>query len=241
MLGELYEVAGMRDWLLDEGIHGGNFGAAYEFWLVPEGVERDGIMAKCMSIVQEEGHGEVDRAGLRGVGREAARGLALARARHGEERRGGWRYVRDGFRVLEAWVRANGGINGWGNEALFREVIGELDLLRMPLKPLRELLAGCEVINGVWAAEIIDRKQAAGENAHDEEIKTAYKVKREYDLGGDFGSWGPGKLALHGEGSEQRMAVLDWSNNRVVIVNVEGGERLATVGSEGDGPGEFMY
>ena len=37
------------------------------------------------------------------------------------------------------------------------------------------------------------------------------------------------------------MAVLDWSNNRVVIVNVEGGERLATVGSEGDGPGEFMY
>ena len=34
VLGELYEVAGMRDWLLDEGLQGGNFGAAYEFWLV---------------------------------------------------------------------------------------------------------------------------------------------------------------------------------------------------------------
>ncbi len=245
MLGELYEVAGMRDWLLDEGIHGGNFGAAYEFWLVPEGVEREAIMAKCMSIIQpkdERGEEmEVDEAGLRGVGREAAKNLALARACQGEGRRGGWRDVRDGFRVLEAWVRANGGINGWGNEALLREVIGELDLLRIPFNPLRDLLGGCGYLDGAWISGVLERKQAAGENAHDEEIKTAYKVERQYDLGGDFGSLGPGKLALHGEGSEQRMAVIDRSNDRVVIVNVESGERLATVGSKGYGPGELTF
>ena len=114
-------MAGMRDWLL-EGIHGGNFGAAYEFWLVPEGVEREGIMAKCMSIVQldEGGHGEVevDEAGLRGVGREAAKGLALARASQGEGKRRGWRCVRDGFRVLEGWMQVNGGEAGGGGRVL---------------------------------------------------------------------------------------------------------------------------
>ena len=245
MLGELYEVAGMRDWLLEEGVHGGNFGAAYEFWLVPEGVEREAIMAKCMSIIQpkeeEGGEMEVDEVGLRGVGREAAKNLALARASQGEGRRGGWRCVRDGFRVLEAWVRANGGISGWGNVSWIREIVCELDLLRIPFNPLRDLLWGCGHLDGAWISGVLERKQAAEENALDVEIKTAYKVKREYDLGGDFGSSGPGKLALHGEGSEQRMAVIDESENRVVIVNVESGERLATVGSEGYGPGELMY
>ena len=122
MLGELYEVAGMWDWLLDEGIHGGNFGAAYEFWLVPEGVERDGIMAKCMSICQpkKEGGGEmeVDEAGLRGVGREAAKNLALARASQGEGRRRGWRCVGDGFRVLEAWGASQRGDQRMGERIL---------------------------------------------------------------------------------------------------------------------------
>jgi len=235
----------MRDWLLDEGIHGGNFGAAYEFWLVPEGVEREAIMAKCMSIMQpkdERGEEvEVDQAGLRGVGREAAKNLALARASQGEGRRGGWRCVRDGFRVLEAWVRANGGNNGWGNVSWIQEIVGELDLLRIPFNPLRDLLGGCGYLDGAWISGVLERKQAAGENALDVEIKTDYKVMRQYDLGGDFGCRGPGKLALHGEGSEQRMAVLDDDNPRVVIVNVESGERLATVGSEGYGPGKFLF
>src|SRR6056300_496925 len=165
-------------------------------------------MAKCMSIMQpkevEGGEMEVDEAGLQGVGREAAKNLALARASQGEGRRRGWRCVRDGFRVLEAWVRANGGINGWGNVSWIQEIVGELDLLRIPFNPLRDLLGGCGYLDGAWISGVLERKQAAGENALDVEIKTDYKVEREYDLGGDFGALGPGKLALHGEGSEQR-------------------------------------
>ena len=210
---------------------------------MPEGVERDGIMAKCMSICQpkKEGGGEmeVDEAGLRGVGREAAKNLALAYASQGEGRRRGWRYVRDGFRVLEAWVRANGGINGWGNVSWIQEIVCELDLLQIPFNPLRDLLGDCGYLDGSWISGVLETKQAAGGNALDVEIKTDYKVERQYDLGGDFGSWGPGKLALHGEGSEQRIAVIDKRNHRVVIVNVESGERLATVGSKGHGPGEL--
>jgi hypothetical protein len=112
-------------------------------------------------------------------------------------------------------------------------------LPRMPLNALRDTLWGCEFVDGAWTAEELERNQAAGENPHDVEIKTEYKVERQYDLGGDFGSSGPGKLALHGEESEQRMAVIDKGNHRVVIVNVGSGERLATVGSYGGGAGEF--
>jgi tripartite motif-containing protein 71 len=52
-------------------------------------------------------------------------------------------------------------------------------------------------------------------------------------------------IALHGEGSEQRMAVVDRSHRRVYILNVESGERVATVvvGSEGEGADEpeFLF
>ena len=144
-------------------------------------------------------------------------------------------YVRDGFRVLEGWVRVNGGRGVGGDVPWFREVVGELDLLRMPLEELRDVLEGCEYVDGVWAAGVLERKQAAGENLHEMEYKTVYKVERKYDLGGDFGSLGPGKIALHGEGSEQRMAITDSSNHSVVIMSVESGERLATVGSRGVG------
>jgi len=81
VLGEMYDVGSMREWLLDEGIDGSNLGASYEFGLVPEGVEREGIIESCLAVVQNGGLGVVDEAGMRGVGRETAKGLALARAR----------------------------------------------------------------------------------------------------------------------------------------------------------------
>ena len=46
-------------------------------------------------------------------------------------------------------------------------------------------------------------------------------------------------IALHGEGSELRMAVYDFVKKCVAMFNVESGERMATVGSYGEGPGQF--
>ena len=76
-------------------------------------------------------------------------------------------------------------------------------------------LGAAGILDGAWICGVLERKQAAGENALDVEIKTDYKVERQYDLGGDLGDLGAEKLALHGEGAEQRMAVIDKSNHRV--------------------------
>ena len=55
VLGEMYGVEGMLEWLLDKGIDGGNVMGAYEFGLVAEGVERGGIAARCVAVVEEGG------------------------------------------------------------------------------------------------------------------------------------------------------------------------------------------
>ena len=109
VLGEMYEVAGMREWLLEEAIDGSNVLGAYEFGMLGEGVDREGIVARCLGVAEEAGWA-FEEASLRGVGREAVEGLALERARQGGDgRRLGWRCVRDAVRVFECWTRANGG------------------------------------------------------------------------------------------------------------------------------------
>ena len=143
--------------------------------------------------------------------------------------------MRSGFCLLERWVKANGGACGGGDVVGFREVAGELDLLSMPLKALREALRSWEVVDAAWVEGLYERKEAAGADAH----MVAYKVGRRYDLGEGVD---PSSIALHGRGSEQRMAIADSGNTCVYILNVESGERVATVvGSEGDGPGQFRF
>jgi len=122
-------------------------------------------------------------------------------------------------------------MNG-GDYAGFREIAGELDLLSMPLKALRETIGTSQNVDAEWVEGMFDRKEAAGDNAYEVE----YKVGRRYDLGEGVHAT---LIALHGKGSEQRMAVADVENKCIFIMNVESGERVATVGSEGRGPGQF--
>ena len=239
VLGEMYEVAGMREWLLEEAIDGSNVLAAYEFGLVGEGVDREGIVARCLCVL-EEGEWAVDDAALRGVGREAVEKLALTRARQGGDgRRLGWRCVRDAVRLVEGWMRANGGVDvGW-----YRGVVSGLDYTGMPLEVFRNDVVGCEYVDGVWASGVLERIRAAGGNLHERE----YKVVRTYEVGGFFSglrSFSDLRLiALHGEGSSQRMAVVESDDNlgcSVGMYNVESGERVETAGSMGEGPGKWI-
>ena len=151
VLGEMYGVEGMLEWLLDKGIDGGNVMGAYEFGLVPEGVERGGIAARCVAVV-EEGGGTVEEAGLRGAGREAVKGLAVAVARRKgdeEKRRLGWRSTREGYRLLEGWMRASGG----RDVCWFREAVGELDLMGMPLKEGLNFRSGGVSVS-IWSGKV---------------------------------------------------------------------------------------
>jgi hypothetical protein len=112
-----------------------------------------------------------------------------------------------------------------GNVHWFRETLGELDLLDMPLKMLRDVLGGCQHVDAAWIAGKLERKEAVGHEV--------YKVERIYQ------GIPPGRMALDGEGSEQRMAILDEEEREVIIVNVESRALLATVGSYGRGIGQF--
>ena len=238
LLGESSDVAGLRDWLLSEGIDSSNVGAAYEFGLVAEGVEREGIGARCFEVVTDGDFQslEVFEAMLRGVRREAAKGLALACARHAKGQRLRWRYVRRAYRMLEGWMRANGGANaGRDKVSWFQESVCELDFGAMPLKALREVVEGSEYVDRGWAAGVIERKEAAGDNAYEVE----YKEERWFNSGISGGV--PGSMiAVGGEGPDQRVAVIDHARKRVLIYHLESGEQVATAGSKGTGHGQFL-
>ena len=162
VLGEMYEVAGMREWLLEEAIDSSNVLGAYEFGMLGEGVDREGIVARCLRVV-EEGGWAFDEASLRGVGREAVEGLALTRARQGVDgRRLGWRCVRDAVCAVECWTRANGGVDvSW-----YRGLVSGLDYTGMPLDVFRDVVVGCEYADGVWASGVLERKRASGGNLY---------------------------------------------------------------------------
>ena len=235
ILGEMYQVSGLREWLLGKGIGMGSLLGAAGFGVMPEGLNREGILERCVDVV-EEGGWVVDDGVLRGARREAIKGLVVGAGRRGAGRRLGWRSVRDAFRMLDRWVDVNGGVMNGGDYAGFREIAGELDLLSMPLKVLCETIGGWKRVDAEWVEGLFERKEADGDNAYELE----YKVGRRYYLGEGVNP-GTFSIAVHGEGPEQRMAVADAENKCVYIMNVETGERVATVvaGSEGELPGKF--
>src|SRR6056300_649918 len=155
VLGEMYEVAGMREWLLEEAIDASNVFGAYEFGMLGEGVDREGIVARCLRVAEEAGWA-FEEASLRGVGREAVEGLALERARQGGDgRRLGWRCVRGAVRVVEGWRRANGGVDvSW-----YRGLVRGLDYTGMPLDVFVDVVVGCEYADGLWASSAVERKR----------------------------------------------------------------------------------
>jgi hypothetical protein len=229
VLGEMYEVAGMREWLLEEAIDASNVLGAYEFGMLGEGVDREGIVGRCLCVI-EEGGWVFEEASLRGVGREAVEGLALARARQGADgRRLGWRCVRDAVCLAEGWVSANGGVDvGW-----YRGLVRGLDYTGMPPGEFAPNVWACEYADDDWAFGVLERKEATRGGEYERE----YKERRTYDVS-DVTSSASG-LALDGEGSSQRIAVLAALNGCVLVHNVESGARVASIGSSGKGPGDL--
>jgi len=231
LLGEMYEVAGLRNWLLKEGIQMGTLFAACEFGLVPEGVEREGILERCVGILEER-YWVVDDSVLRKAGRESVKELVVGASKQGAGTRLGWRYVRDAFFVLECWIKANGGACGGGDLAGFRAIVGELDLLSMPMRALQETMKMWEYFDAGWVENLYERKRVAGDNAHEIECRVdwGYTLRDVSEAG---------RVALDGKGPDKRMAVIDLVNSRVSIGSVESGRIIATVGSWGRGPGQF--
>jgi hypothetical protein len=76
----------------------------------------------------------------------------------------------------------------------------------MPLDVFRDVVVGCEYADGEWASGVLERKRASGGNLYERE----YKVGRTYDF--EMAVQRVSGIAMHGEGSSQRMAVADNEN-----------------------------
>jgi len=88
-------------------------------------------------------------------------------------------------------------------------------------------------VDAEWVEGLYERKEAAGADA---QLTFQYKVGQVHDLG-DLAV--AEQIAHHGRGSEQRMAIVDAKKTCVYIMNVESGERVATVGPGGEGTYQF--
>jgi len=119
----------------------------------------------------------------------------------------------------------------------FQKSVCELDICAMPLKALREVVEGSEYADRGWASGLMERKEAAGDNACEVEYKEIRQFNAEIVTVGHPGSM----IALDGEGPDQRVAIINYGpfSRCVVIYHVESGERVATAGSMGVGPGRF--
>jgi len=107
-------------------------------------------------------------------------------------------------------------------------------LVGMPLKALREMVGNLEICDPAWARGLYERKEAGGDNAYEVE----YKAGRGHRVAG-YARLAIG-IGLHGEGSERRMAFSDYDKKQVIVLNMESGEKVASVGSKGKGPGQFL-
>ena len=277
VLGQLYRVHDLLEWLLETGITKSNFGAPYVFGLVLSGDDRERILAKSLVALEQNGSRSLAGAGMQGVRKMAAEALktSLALVQPGAEngtvdeslllgfdrkavealvrhfdmkgvgQRLGWRYVRYALRILFGWMTANigpktaldGPVISW-----FQEVVNGLDLMKMPLRELSELLEGCEYVDRAWASDLVQRKQEPVDCVY----KMKYKESCRYELGDDFVNSGTVNFAFDGKGGPERrvlevdgvkrvvmrMALVD-ANKEVVMVNIKSGERFVSFGSLG--------
>jgi hypothetical protein len=199
-------------------------------------VERGPVIERCNEVMQERGWA-VDEAFLEGLSKGVVREIVLAQSKRRGAERLGWRNVRAGFRLLEKWLKANGGACAGGDVSAFLEIAEELDLLAIPLKALRDMLGFWEMANPVWARGLCERKEAAGGN----NFEVEYTVEKRLSVTGSP-TYAVSYIGLGVEGSEQRIqriAYCVFNEKTVKIADMKNGKILGYVGSWGEGPGEF--
>jgi sugar lactone lactonase YvrE len=248
LLAEMYEVEGMHEWLLEDGINEESVCAAYEFGLVPEGY-REEVREACRSLARR-GLGGVGAGSLRGVGAKAMKGLVEALERNRGRRKRVRQILLEGFQLVERWWKVNGGWGGCSREEV-DEIMALLDLTKLSSrKQVEEIVKP----SGLVISELLDEIYEGG-LVDDDAIITFgnFEIGRTY---GSMSGW-PGQftvnnigweagrfyccsdVAVHGEGAEQRVAGVDWENGRVTVFNVESRECVAIMECRGEGNWQY--
>eukprot|EP00282_Hemiselmis_andersenii_P034795 CAMPEP_0169478146 /NCGR_PEP_ID=MMETSP1042-20121227/28315_1 /TAXON_ID=464988 /ORGANISM="Hemiselmis andersenii, Strain CCMP1180" /LENGTH=617 /DNA_ID=CAMNT_0009592585 /DNA_START=124 /DNA_END=1977 /DNA_ORIENTATION=- len=221
VLAELYDVPGLVEWLLEDGIGAENVLGAYEFALVNKEARSD-VLERCLEFAKR-GLVGFDRSTLRGVGVEAVGGLLSARlVDFGAVSR---KIVHEGVEFVQRWVLANGGARRLGARAIGR-VVGMLDLGVMSKRYLAEEVAGSGLLRGRELEALMAEADGRFDRALDVESVFGFG-----DTGKRlFHKMGLRQLAVHGRGDRQRVAGVDAVRKRVLVFGVETGKLLATAG-----------
>lgn len=116
MLAEMYDVPGVRKWLIEKSINAGNFCAACEFGLLlgeePEG-DRESLVGICKNIAEQPATYDLEfsKDGLAGVRCRTMYLLLQATMKYDKECKSAVMIER-GFKLLDQWWAANGGKPG---------------------------------------------------------------------------------------------------------------------------------
>eukprot|EP00284_Hemiselmis_tepida_P019177 CAMPEP_0174921868 /NCGR_PEP_ID=MMETSP1355-20121228/5461_1 /TAXON_ID=464990 /ORGANISM="Hemiselmis tepida, Strain CCMP443" /LENGTH=651 /DNA_ID=CAMNT_0016167399 /DNA_START=8 /DNA_END=1963 /DNA_ORIENTATION=- len=234
VLAEFFDLASLKAWLLEKGVHGGSVGAAVQFALeAPWG--RKELVGACLRLASG-GLTDLDPSDFRGVSYKAARALLSSQM----QGRGGLQSVRElgGFLFARMWCDANGVSLGSRGE----ECAGMLELVdfeRMRSKDLERVVKLSGLVSEDAVRRLIEKIVA------EETLGAAmFGVERSYGTLGagpeQFGAAIRG-VAVHGSGATQRVAACDRINHRVHVFLAGTGRLVMTLGREGNGQGEFVF
>ena len=239
LLSEMYNLQKLMEYLAGEGIHQDSVCAAYQFCLLPEGVERKPIRDHCIDFFSVVGLEGVGLGSLRLVGADVI--TLIAHARIQDEEVGGhqWSGIKLGFQFVQTWVAENG--NLWQYVQQGREIVEGFNLMKLPLEVLQDLLQGGQLLSVEQTEDILKSKIAAGNALGGQVYREVQDFRRP--------AFGPGRLtgnvlhvAVHGEGEDQVLVVVDAGNcirRSVLMFDVQSGMLLATLGWR-DGPGSLQ-
>lgn len=222
-----------KQWLICQGIDDGNIGAVFEFASIAEGYRQELLGACCAFAAR--GLDRVSDAGLRGLRQETVKAMLDARMRGLPADAKGRRGVLDCFKFAERWFMCTGGWMRWAKEDV-DDVMLSCDLGKLRNLELMEIVKPSGLVSAEMMLALYEQRLV-----NDNPFEMVYEVRKSFGKRGqgqsDFQC--VGQLALKGVGACQVVAAVDSRRHRVLVFNVETGEIVQSVGSEGDGPGQF--
>lgn len=237
LLADLYGVKGIKRWLMSEGLAGHSVCAAAQYALEGDGGV-EGLLqacqvcaAQCLVLVSEDA--------LRGVGSDAARAVLEGYLRAGggavEQRL----RLLEGFRFIQRWAMASGcfGTGGEAERIDVQKLLGLIDLSKLSSRALKEIVRPSGLVSMDKLLEIYET------HVPDDGLRAA-SVQLLRSIGQKGQGFGQlqhvGYIAVGGKEADQRVAICDYKHKRVILFSVETGHCVGTVGSEGNGPGQFQ-
>ena len=163
MLAEMYDVPGVRKWLIEKSINAGNFCAACEFGLLlgeePEG-DRESLVGICKNVAERTSTYDLkyNQDGLVGV--KCRTMYLLLQATMKYDKKHGY-MIEKGFKFLNQWWAANGGKPGCERGEEVDGLVALLgDLSRLSLRFLKETvrpsgLVSAERMNDIYENKIL--------------------------------------------------------------------------------------